>query len=385
MLVAVAVTAVLVVLDPFGDEDEIAVRDGSEETAAAQTDGQGEEDPQVEPHTDPDPEPPGVPLSQVDLDATEVRIDHGEGPVTVVLRDGQGELDDGRRFRRVPDLTVRGDLTGNGAEEIVVVLSVERGSGDANLPAIGVLTDDADLGAISLEPPLLAVPARNGAWGSIEDGFIEAIGVRDGGLEVALIAQPPGNASLVFTDQRADPLVENRRPEIRLTYTDGGWSAEADGPVTRAAADFTARAGVPAQDLLCSGRSLLRGSNPTCVGSPMDGSSGEVEVSLLVVDDSGGFRGATGRPAPVSSASEVRRIMGPGEHFCRDLADQSARDSLSWALPMVAVAYWFDDGMPDRMDASQNGIPCQTVFDGVAAFLNGADGVIAPYEVVLTR
>lgn len=382
-LVAVAVAVVLVVLSPFGDDEELVAGAGSEGPTAGAPDAQDEQDTSAEAEPDPESAPPGPPLSQVDLDATEVRIDVGDGPVTIVLSDGQGELADGRQVRRVRDLTVRGDITGNGAEEVAVVLTVERGSGDAEVPALAVLTDDPDLGAAPLEPPLLAVPVRDGAWDAIEDGYIEAIGVREGGIEFALIAPPAGSASLVFTDQRADPLVDNRRVEARLTYSDGGWSAEADGPVTRAAADFTARAGVPAQELLCSGRSVLRGSNPTCVGTPMDGSGGDVEVSLLVVDDSGGFRGATGRPAPVSSAVEVRRIMGSGEHFCRDIADQAARDSLSWALPMAAVAYWFDDGRPERMDASQNGIPCQTVFDGVASFLNGADGVIAPYGAVL--
>lgn len=387
VLVAAGLTAAIVVLDPFGEE-EASVADGSRELADDPVSGDDDRDSELradpEPEAETDPGPSGVPLSQIDLDAAELRIDHGEGPVTVVLRGGQGELDDGRWVRRIRELTVRGDVTGDGVEEIVVVLAVERGGGDAEVPAVAVLTDDAELGATSLEPPRLTVPARDRAWDPVEDGFVGAISVRDGGIELGLVAQPPGESSLVFTDQRADPLVENRRPEIRLTYLGDSWSAEADGPITRAAADFAERAGVPAQELLCDGRPVpWRGANPSCVGSPVDGSGGDVEVSLLVVDDRGGFRGEAGRPPPVSSAAEVRRVLGPGEHFCRDIAERAAEDSLSWALPMAAVAYWFDDGMPQRMDASQNGIPCQTVFDGVAAFLNGVDGVIAPHDATL--
>jgi hypothetical protein len=26
------------------------------------------------------------------------------------------------------------------------------------------------------------------------------------------------------------------------------------------------------------------------------------------------------------------------------------------------VAYWYDEGLPDRMDADGNGIPCETVY-----------------------
>ena len=388
VLVVAAIAAVVVVLEPFGD-DELDVADGSQQTAEnepePESEGPGAEGEQAQADQDPDPDPAGVPLGQVDLDAAELRIDHGAGPVTVVLRDGEGLLDDGRLVRRVPELTVRSDVTGNGAEEIVMVLVVERSAADAEVPAIAVLTDDPDVGASSLEPPLLELPERGGTWSSIDDGFVEAISVHDGGIEVALIAALPGNDTLVFTDERADPLVENRRPEIRLSYRNGDWSAEADGPVTRAAADFAARAGFSVEELMCSGRAFDRGGNPTCIGLSMDDSSDVVEVSLLIVDDTGGFRGSTGRPAPVSSAHEVRRILGPGEYFCRDIAEQADSDDFPWELPMAAVAYWFDDGMPERMDASQNGIPCQTVFDDVAAFLLGTDGSVEPYDAVLNR
>ena len=53
-------------------------------------------------------------------------------------------------------------------------------------------------------------------------------------------------------------------------------------------------------------------------------------------------------PVPGSSAL-------PSGLFCRDL---DAR-GLSYAQ---AVAYWLAEGRPTRMDASNNGIPCQTVY-----------------------
>ncbi|MFI5691331.1 hypothetical protein ACIA58_05790 [Kribbella sp. NPDC051586] len=45
--------------------------------------------------------------------------------------------------------------------------------------------------------------------------------------------------------------------------------------------------------------------------------------------------------------------------YCRDLAARGA----SYA---EAVRYWWYYGMPDRMDADKNGIPCETVYSSVA-------------------
>jgi hypothetical protein len=41
--------------------------------------------------------------------------------------------------------------------------------------------------------------------------------------------------------------------------------------------------------------------------------------------------------------------------YCRDLAARGASYG-------VAVRYWWYYGMPDRMDADKNGIPCETVY-----------------------
>ena len=58
-------------------------------------------------------------------------------------------------------------------------------------------------------------------------------------------------------------------------------------------------------------------------------------------------------PEPLPQSSPIERLE-PGL-FCRDL---NAR-GFSYA---EAVAYWESEGRPSRMDASNNGIPCQTVY-----------------------
>ncbi len=55
--------------------------------------------------------------------------------------------------------------------------------------------------------------------------------------------------------------------------------------------------------------------------------------------------------------------------FCRDLI---ASESTFAGYPH-AVAYWFMEGQPDRMDADRDGIPCETVFTlwDIAGFWHG--------------
>jgi hypothetical protein len=45
----------------------------------------------------------------------------------------------------------------------------------------------------------------------------------------------------------------------------------------------------------------------------------------------------------------------PAGLLCKDLKAQGYSYS-------AAVAYWQREGMPDRMDADRNGIPCETVY-----------------------
>ena len=328
-----------------------------------------------------------VHLEDVDTRDSIYEIDLGRGPMTVELSDGSGQLDGSREVRLVDELTVNGDVTGDGVDELIVVLTVE-GTGDqgTEMPAVAVLGDDPEVGAHALPPPVLAVPSHEAAWEPPVDGIVDAIGTAGGGLEVGIIAPPQDESALQFTDDRVDPFADNHQPELRLEFDGSSWQPSADGPVTRAARDYASSVGEDVDELICSGRANVRGRNPTCVGSPVEDPSDLVSVQKLIVDEHGGFRAVAGRPGPVASAHEVRSALGPGEHFCRDIAERAEEHPDEWELPMAAVAYWFDDGMPQRMDASQNGVPCQTVFDDVAAFLNGSDGKVNDrYDRMLSR
>ena len=67
---------------------------------------------------------------------------------------------------------------------------------------------------------------------------------------------------------------------------------------------------------------------------------------------------------------EPRNITGlEAGLFCRDLRDMGYG---FW----MAVPYWLAEGAPDRMDADGNGIPCETVFpEDYESFLNAAIGL----------
>lgn len=54
-------------------------------------------------------------------------------------------------------------------------------------------------------------------------------------------------------------------------------------------------------------------------------------------------------------------LSSTGGLFCRDLAGRG------FTYP-EAVAYWWLEGMPDRMDADLNGIPCETVYPASAVY-----------------
>lgn len=63
-------------------------------------------------------------------------------------------------------------------------------------------------------------------------------------------------------------------------------------------------------------------------------------------------------PPPAAETPTARREVTDlaGGLFCRDLRAAG----FSYA---EAVRYWDLEGRPDRMDAAQNGTPCQTVYD----------------------
>jgi hypothetical protein len=61
-------------------------------------------------------------------------------------------------------------------------------------------------------------------------------------------------------------------------------------------------------------------------------------------------------PVAVASAPAVGDVRSlPAGLFCRDLVARGA----SYA---EAVRYWWYYGMPARMDADKNGVPCETVY-----------------------
>ena len=61
-------------------------------------------------------------------------------------------------------------------------------------------------------------------------------------------------------------------------------------------------------------------------------------------------------PAEVNAFVDPARDFGVGL-YCRDLEPAGADYS-------TAVAYWLLEGVPSRMDADGNGIPCETVYSG---------------------
>jgi len=101
----------------------------------------------------------------------------------------------------------------------------------------------------------------------------------------------------------------------------------------------TARAGVPRDDQsLAAGETAPAGA-----------------MILLTVSD-GSVQEAA--PPPVEEPRVARREVTDlvSGLFCRDLR----ASGFSYA---EAVRYWDREGRPDRMDAAQNGTPCQTVYD----------------------
>lgn len=79
---------------------------------------------------------------------------------------------------------------------------------------------------------------------------------------------------------------------------------------------------------------------------------GPFPIVMLVTGDDGSvkYRRDLGTEA-------AYRTTGPGK-FCRDIISQNWESSSYFD----AVAYWFLEGRPDRMDADRDGIPCGTVY-----------------------
>lgn len=374
----VALTAAVVVfgvLDLGNDDQEAASDDEPIAADDEPTEDTGDQEPDdVEPDIDP-PEDQGPSVGDVtELDAEDqtYRLVLSGVEVSVQLEAGRGQLQDGRNVGLVTALTQTADLTGDGVDELVAIVEVDgpdAPSGDPTV-AIGVIRLDDDGRPSPMAPPQLMLP-EPGSPEPFAVGRVEAVGVVDGALEVALMTPPAGERLIDIDGDGVDPLAENRRRELQLRWSDGSWEIRADGPVTREARRVADAEGVAVDDLVCDGRANVAGSHPVCVDVNPD--SG-VLVSLLMIDDAGGYRAVVATDGVASTGTEVRRELGD-EAFCRDINEALTNNpSLGWQLPMAALSYWLDQGRPERMDASRNGIPCQTVFDGMEPFLTEPEG-----------
>ncbi|MGI9576728.1 MAG: hypothetical protein ACR2OH_00845 [Microthrixaceae bacterium] len=85
------------------------------------------------------------------------------------------------------------------------------------------------------------------------------------------------------------------------------------------------------------------------------------EALLVVTADAGTVAYDTQFSIP-----RVHEQLGTGL-FCRDLFGQYFPGAVELVHPnersyLYMLAYWFEDGQPDRMDADLNGIPCETLY-----------------------
>jgi len=109
-----------------------------------------------------------------------------------------------------------------------------------------------------------------------------------------------------------------------------------------------------------------------CAGVPQtepDLALDPVGIVFVVVDDHGAVSAIWGTDVP--DRTEVYREMFDevgGGLTCRDLIDSdrggyfSAYGGTPVGNYFHALLYWFLDGMPDRMDADRDGVPCRTLF-----------------------
>jgi hypothetical protein len=109
--------------------------------------------------------------------------------------------------------------------------------------------------------------------------------------------------------------------------------------------------------------SLAPGSAVECVPAITD--EGQFPVLTVLVLDSAGTStiGQAGVVYDVLNPEAIVPILGL-DGFCRDiLADGTALTGLPTAEMEYfgAVLYWFMEGMPERMDADRNAVPCETL------------------------
>lgn len=108
------------------------------------------------------------------------------------------------------------------------------------------------------------------------------------------------------------------------------------------------------------------GSALTCVPSPEVTDGQHPVLTVLVVDTAGTISvGQAGIEHPILSADGIVGTLGTGQ-FCRDILGDTALTQQLTEPDMQyfgAVLYWAMEGMPARMDADNNGIPCETLVE----------------------
>lgn len=87
-------------------------------------------------------------------------------------------------------------------------------------------------------------------------------------------------------------------------------------------------------------------------------------IVILLTGDDGSIKHVEDRGIAAAYAA------APSGQFCRDLIASESELSSYFG----AVAYWFREGRPDRMDADRDGIPCETVYPlwDIASFWAGS-------------
>jgi hypothetical protein len=124
----------------------------------------------------------------------------------------------------------------------------------------------------------------------------------------------------------------------------------------------------------CAGESarMRTGDVFACAGVPQTITDVELDpvgVVFLVLDDHGAVSSTWGTDVPDSTGVLIGMFDEVGDGLtCRDLVDTerggffSAHGGTPAGNYFNALLYWFLDGMPDRMDADRDGIPCETLF-----------------------
>ena len=102
-----------------------------------------------------------------------------------------------------------------------------------------------------------------------------------------------------------------------------------------------------------------RGTVLYCQAVPENPDAFETGTLVLVLLDDAGEVVYTGG----TDVFDIHELAGPGL-FCRDLRTHPYLSGLKPEVQyLFMLAYWFQDGQPDSMDADRDGIPCETLFE----------------------